>query len=88
VIQPHPAAVAEDLGSSAASGLEDTVAAAGRSDRVRVQDKRDEVCVADDSQNCVVGETSLSTPQVISTGIKLPQGVTTTSLEATSGVRW
>jgi filamentous hemagglutinin family protein len=87
-IQMNPADVAEDVGSSAASGLEDTVAAAGRSDRVRVQGKRDEVCVADDSRNCVVGEISLSTPQVISTGIRLPQGVTTTSLDATPGVRW
>lgn len=87
VIQQNPAAVAEDIGSSSTSGLEDTVAAAGRSDRVRVQGKRDEVCVADDSQNCVVGEASLSTPQVISTGIKLPRGVTTT-LDAASGMRW
>jgi hypothetical protein len=88
VIQKHPSTVAEDVASFGASTLDDTVAAAALSAHAREQSTKGEACVAEDSENCVVGEAASSTPRVISSGIKLPQGVASSQKDRATDVKW
>ena len=78
VIQQHPLDISSSEGSSTASNLDDKLAAARRSDRVNNKDLHTEACASDAGEDCVLDKNSRALLHVISTGIKLPAGVSAT----------